>query len=323
MKVISPFTVSVVIPTYRPGEEFEKLIERLMQQSLLPDEILIVNTDREQFVFPEEKLPGRSRVIHIAPEEFDHGGTRAMAVEKTSGDIIVFMTQDAVPADRKMLEYLTECFEDPLVGAAYARQIPKKGCSALELYTRKYNYGLESYVRSAEDIPVYGIRTFFCSDVCAAWRRSAYEDAGGFETRTLFNEDMILAGHLLQKNWKIAYCSMARVIHSHNYTGMQQLRRNFDLGVSQAQHEDVFGDVRSEGEGIRLVRKTAAWLILHGRIHLLPELIWQSGCKFAGYRLGKAYRKLPAPVIRHLTSNRAWWKKNGAQGTEEEKTVKE
>lgn len=316
MKVISPFTVSVVIPTYRPGEEFKKLIERLEQQSLLPDEVLIINTDQGQSTLSEEKLPRRSRVIHITPEEFDHGGTRAMAVRETTGDIIVFMTQDAVPADRKTLEYLIECFEDPQIGAAYGRQIPRKGCSALELYTRKYNYGLESYVRSAEDIPEYGIRTFFCSDVCAAWRRTAYEDAGGFETRTVFNEDMILAGHMLQKNWKIAYCSMARVIHSHNYTGIQQLRRNFDLGVSQAQHPDVFGSVRSEGEGIRLVRKTAVWLILHGEIRQLPKLIWQSGCKFAGYRLGKAYRKIPAPLIRRLTSNRTWWEKTGTQGIE-------
>ena len=118
---------------------------------------------------------------------------------------------------------------------------------------------------------------------------------------------------MLQKNWKIAYCSMARVIHSHNYTGIQQLRRNFDIGVSQAQHPDVFGQVKSEGEGIRLVRKTAAWLILHGAIHLLPKLIWQSGCKYAGYRLGKAYRALPAPIIKRLTSNRIWWEKKETQ----------
>ena len=69
---------------------------------------------------------------------------------------------------------------------------------------------------------------------------------------TIFNEDMIYAAGLVKAGYGVAYEAEARVIHSHNYTGRQQLRRNFDLGVSQAQHPEIFRGVPSEGEDHRL-----------------------------------------------------------------------
>ena len=59
-----------------------------------------------------------------------------------------------------------------------------------------------------------------------------YEALGGFSRRTIFNEDMILAGQMVQAGYKVAYAAEARVIHSHNYSGLQQFHRNFDLAVS-------------------------------------------------------------------------------------------
>ena len=57
-------------------------------------------------------------VYHIAPEEFDHGATRDMAARKSTADLMLFMTQDAVPADTHLVEYLAKAFDDPLVAAA-------------------------------------------------------------------------------------------------------------------------------------------------------------------------------------------------------------
>ena len=89
---------------------------------------------------------------------------------------------------------------------------------------------------------------------------------------------------------------------------MEQLHRNFDLAVSQADHPEVFAGVRSEGEGIRLVKQTAVWLVKTGRFWLVPDLVLKSGFKYAGYLLGKNYRKLPRPMVLWLTMNRAYWK---------------
>jgi len=106
----------------------------------------------------------------------------------------------------------------------------------------------------------------------------------------------------------IAYAADAKVIHSHNYSCMQQFHRNFDLGVSQAEHPEIFAGVPSEGEGIKLVKKTINYLIQKRKIWLIPGVILQSGCKYAGYLSGKNYRKLPRKMILWCTMNREYWK---------------
>lgn len=40
---------------------------------------------------------------------------------------------------------------------------------------------------------------------------------------------------------------------------------------------------------------------------LLPQLVMASGSKYAGYWLGKHYKKLPEGLIRSLTMNPAYW----------------
>lgn len=299
--------IEVVIPVYKPDEKLRRLLLQLTQQTVKPDQILLVNTEKE--LFDEACIEGIDsvRVIHIRKNEFDHGGTRHMAAMKLQGAFLLFMTQDAVPSDEFLIEHLYAAFEQPQVCAAYARQLPTQDCSVLERYTRKFNYGEESRIKTKEDLQRLGVKTYFCSNVCAMYRRSAYEELGGFEQKTIFNEDMIFAGKLIQSGKAVAYCADAKVIHSHNYSGRQQFHRNFDLGVSQAEHPEIFQGVPSEGEGIRLVKDTAAYLCRSGRIWRLPQLIWQSGCKFIGYRLGKAYRKLPMGVIRRCTMNIEYW----------------
>ena len=131
---------------------------------------------------------------------------------------------------------------------------------------------------------------------------------GGFIQRTIFNEDMIFAGSAIKAGYSVAYAADAKVIHSHNYTCMQQLHRNFDLGVSQADHPEIFSGVPSEGEGIKSVKNTAKYLCSQGKWYLLPHLVLQSGCKYVGYLLGKNYKKLPRKVVLSLSMNQKYWK---------------
>ena len=60
---------------------------------------------------------------------------------------------------------------------------------------------------------------------------------------------MIFAGGLIQKGYAVAYAADAKVIHSHNYSGVQQFHRNFDLAVSQAEHPEVFSGGSFRGRG--------------------------------------------------------------------------
>lgn len=267
-----------------------------------------------------EEDAGQIRIVRIRPEEFDHGGTRMMGAGLSDADLVVFMTQDAVPADDQMIGSFVSAFaEHADIGIAYGRQLPREDCGVIERYTRAFNYPEESRIKSRNDLAELGIKTFFCSDVCAAYRRDYLIETGGFVTPAVFNEDMIFAGQRILAGDRVAYIAQARVIHSHNYTGRQQFRRNFDLAVSQAQHPEVFAGISSEGEGIRLVKMTAAYLLKHGKPFQVFRLAFQSGCKYAGYFLGKRYQKLPRRLILRCTAGRNYWKNELRQGNREEK----
>ena len=191
---------------------------------------------------------------------------------------------------------------------SYARQLPKEDCGIIERYTRSFNYPADSRLKEKKDLPVLGIKTFFASNVCAAYDRESYQELGGFVKHTIFNEDMIFARHVIDAGKRIAYVAEAKVLHSHNYSGLQQFKRNFDLGVSHAQYADVFEGLKTEGEGIRLVKKTCAHLIRIKKPWLIVKLVWHSGCKYIGYFLGKRYKKLSQKMVMKCSMNQDYWK---------------
>ena len=302
-------TVDVIIPAYHPGKEFATLIKRLEKQSVPIHRIIVMNTEESMWNKEWEKLSDVMEIHHLAKSEFDHGGTRAQAAELSDADVMIFMTQDAMPADRELLAELLKALEqDENIAAAYARQLPNAECSFVERYTRAFNYPDRSGVKTKKDMDQYGIKTFFCSNVCAAYKKDIYQKQGGFVRRTIFNEDMIYAGGLIQAGYGIAYAAEAKVIHSHNYNCMQQFHRNFDLGVSQAEHPEIFEGVPSEGEGMRLVKKTLSHLVRSGRIWLIPGFVMQCAGKYAGYLAGKNFRRLPKKFVLWCTMSPNYWK---------------
>lgn len=309
--------IDVIIPTCEPGDRLEDLLKRLLKQSCPVSRVIIMNTESrywnaERYEPLFEGSRTRLSVTHLTRDEFDHGATRHEAIAASDADICVCMTQDCIPYDRNLIRNLKEALmqaED--VAVAYARQLPAAGCGPIERRARQFNYPQESCVKGGDDLERLGIKTYFCSNSCAAYKREIYLKLGGFTRKTIFNEDMVFAAGAVKAGYRIAYAAQAKVIHSHNDPPLELLRRNFDLAVSQADHPEVFADLSSEGEGMRLVKDTALWLVRTGRLLRLPELFIKSGCKYAGFLLGKRYKRLPKAVIRFLTKNQSYWRRQG------------
>ncbi len=304
--------VDIIIPVYRPTKRLFELLDRLKEQTVQIQKIYLVNTEQKYFdvlvngTHFWHKYPN-VEVTHISKREFDHGATRRRAVAHTDAPYFVMMTDDALPADDKLIENLLKPLTEKRAQVSYARQLPDADCGVIERFTRSFNYPEDSCIKSAADIETIGIKAFFASNVCAAYNREAYNEVGGFVKKTIFNEDMILAKSILDAGYRIAYCADAKVIHSHNYTGIQQFQRNFDLGVSHARFPEVFGGVKSESEGIRLVKQTAKHLCDVKKPWLIIKLCWQSGCKYLGYFFGKRYTKLPAGWVKKFSMNKGFW----------------
>lgn len=305
--------IDIIIPVYKPDQKFLALVDKLEHQTVAVNKIIIMNTERQYF---DRLVKGTSFfekyqnvcVINLKKEDFDHGLTRRQGVEQSDAQVFVMMTMDAMPVDGDLVEKLTAPLEKGDVAVSYGRQMAGKNSGEIERYTRKFNYPGKGCEKSAKDVEKLGIKAFFCSNVCAAYRRDIYDRLGGFVSRTIFNEDMIYARKLIDAGESIAYAAHAQVFHSHNYSAFQQFRRNFDLGVSHAQFPDIFGGVKTEGEGIRLVKGTCSYLVKEGKPWLILKLFFHSGCKYLGFFLGKRYQKLPWRMVRQCSMNREYWK---------------
>ena len=300
-------TVDIIIPTYKPDIKFEKLIRGLIRQSYPIQNIFIIHTKGGRFPWETAGLDGRVTVKEIEKDKFDHGGTRRMAAGLSDADIFICMTQDAVPADRDLVKHLLQAFENDKVACAYARQLPDEKSDVIERYTRSFNYPAEGCIKDLNSIDKIGIKAFFCSNVCAAYRKTYYDELGGFVKKAVFNEDMIMAGRMLKAGYSCVYAAKAEVIHSHNYTCIQQFKRNFDVAVSQVDNPDVFGGIKSVSEGIRLMKNTAGYLIKIRRPWLIMPLVIKSGFKYLGYKLGQHYKHLPQRLVVKLSSNPKYW----------------
>ena len=301
-------TVDIIIPTYKIPAGFEKLLEGLSRQNFPYGKLIIMHTLSEGESLPVFPDVRNVEVHAIKPEEFDHGGTRDRAIGYSKADLVLFLTQDAVPADEFLIGNLVKAFDDPMTAVAYGRQSARDDASEIEKFTRVFNYPEESFVKEEKDTERLGIKTYFCSDVSAMYDREKYLSLGGFITRTIFNEDMIFAHKAITSGYRIAYCADATVIHSHNYTGWQQLKRNFDMGVSQADHPEVFESVSSAKEGASMVKETVRHLLKKHKPLQIIRLVYMSGMKYIGYQLGKHYTKLPKSWILKLTTNYYYWR---------------
>ncbi len=304
--------VDLVIPVYKPKDEFAELLDRIKKQTAAIHKIILMNTEKEywdEFIEKHSEISDYDNleIHHISKAEFDHGNTRNQGISYSDAEYILLMTQDALPENEFLVEKLLQSFENEGVALAYARQLPREECREAEKFTRQFNYPPESVMKTEADIETLGIKAFFCSDVCAMYKKDIFESLGGFIKKTIFNEDAIFAGGAIKKGYTIAYNAEARVIHSHNYGNMEQFRRNFDLGVSQTQHPEVFEGIKSESEGIRLVKKTIVHLWNNKcKMQILPMIV-QSGFKFLGYKFGKNYNKLPKGFVIKCSMNKSYW----------------
>ena len=308
--------IDVIIPVYKPGNDFVTLLDKLHQQTIPVNKIILFNTEQKYWESLMDQNPRRKnyenvQVYHISKREFDHGRTRRDAVKKSKAPIFVMMTQDARPADEFLLERRIAPLQKGEAEVSYARQLPRREAGPVEKFTRQFNYPEESCIKSKKDIQTLGIKAFFCSNVCAAYRRDIYDELGGFLKHAIFNEDMVYAGNLVQHDYRIAYVAQSQVIHSHEYTNKEQFHRNFDVGVSQAEHPEIFASVPSESEGIKLVKMTASYLIREGHAGQIIPMIITSGYKFAGYRLGKKYQSLSHKRVLKYAMNKEYFKQKG------------
>jgi rhamnosyltransferase len=214
------------------------------------------------------------------------------------GEVLVYLTQDALLADPKAISTLLQAFDNPKVGAAYGRQLPRQGARPIETHARVFNYPTTSALRSAENITTLGFKTIFFSNSFGAYRRAALQSVGGFPLAVNFGEDTVVAARLILNGWKIAYVAEAQVFHSHDLNCRQEFQRYRSVGALHAENPWLihnFGG--TSGEGLRFV-KSEIKSLARSVPHLVPIAILRTACKYLGYRWGLSKKAINTPSSR-------------------------
>ncbi|WP_206671415.1 glycosyltransferase family 2 protein [Suipraeoptans intestinalis] len=228
--------VSIVIPTKNGEEYLDRVLDMVFrQETQYSYEVICVDSGSGDETIPIiRKYP--CRLYQILPEEFGHGKTRNFGASKGSGTYIVFLTQDALPADTFWLQNLICAMEkDPDIAGGFGKHLPYPGCNIFDvrdLALHFDNFGREDTVYFLEDPKRYaqeeGYRHMlaFFSDNNACLRRSVWEQHPYKEVE--FAEDQIWMKERIEAGYKKVYCPFAAVYHSHNYDSRTFYQRYYD-----------------------------------------------------------------------------------------------
>ena len=230
--------VSIVIPTKNGGPLFEKVLERVFaQETQYEYEVICVDSGSKDGTLDIiKKYP--CKLYEISPAEFGHGKTRNYGASKGTGEYIIFITQDAMPASRKWLQNFIDGMKtDPEIVGGFGVHYTYPNCNVIDkhdLYHHFKNFGEENTIFQLTDEnreryeKEEGYRHFmiFFSDNNACVRRDMFEKYPYEDVQ--FAEDQIWARQMIEMGFKKLYCPYAPVYHSHNFKLSTYFMRYFD-----------------------------------------------------------------------------------------------
>jgi glycosyltransferase involved in cell wall biosynthesis len=290
--------MSVVIPV-KDGERYlEELLDALARAGV--DEVLVIDSgsrDRSLQIVRDAGV----ELLEIDPSEFGHGRTRNLGAQRTSGELICFLTQDATPVAGWAAAYREAFALNERVGAAYGPHLPRPDtCPMIARELTEFFAGFAAGVQRQGDAT-------FLSNVNACYARACWEEIRFREIA--YSEDQAFGADMLQAGWIKVYQPSAAVLHAHDYGALEFMRRYFDeyRGLHESTgHVEAFGvlatarQVRAEVAGDR---RWAAEQGLSGTEQ--ASLTARSAIHHGGRRvfsaLGSRADRLPAPVRGRLS----------------------
>jgi glycosyltransferase involved in cell wall biosynthesis len=313
-------SVTVAIPVRNAGARLDEVLSAVRSQQLSgPGAIQLLVCDSGSTDSSVALARGYgAEVFQIEPSEFSHGGTRNLLMEQAEGDHVAFLTQDSIPADERWLARLLGGFElAEAVALVFGPYLPRPDASPM--VARELTVWFESlapdrtpqtdrlgeHERHVPARALLGRRGYFTdANGCvskAAWRSVQFREVS-------YAEDHALAIDMLRAGFAKAYVPDAAVIHSHDYSGWEWLRRSFD--EARAIHElygfDDAGQLRRAALNVwGLVGADLRWARAaehrSARVPVVARSVAFHTLRAAGTVLGVRARRLPDAVVRRLS----------------------
>ena len=304
-------SVSIIIPTLNAAEYLPKLFSAFDSQDYKGSiEVVIIDSssddDTEKILLEHKSI----QYIKIARKDFTHGYARNLGVKKAKGEIVVFLSQDALPYDKFWLHNLTAPLELDHTAASYSRQVPYSDATPIEAYFLNVRFPEERKLVHSTPVQELKLADVFFSNVSSAARRSAALETP-FQEDLIMSEDQQFSRDLLKKGYSIIYEPSSIVWHSHRYSLKTVFQRYFDSAYSLS---CIFNQTLGESSKIGLSYiKKQMWFMLTHYPHWLPYYFFYLMAQTLGTIAGHYAQALPLWLVKKLSFHRGFWERKQSQ----------
>ncbi len=232
-----PVKASVVIPTLNAGPVLDRVLDAVTTQTTRwPYEVLVIDSGSTDGTLDTVSRYPSVKLHKIDKKDFNHGDTRNLGAELTSGEFIAFLTHDALPANDRWLHNLVSSIEHyPDAAGAFGKHLawPEASpftkrdmdahfemmakqplCLTRDTHKKRYEKGDTQWRQLLH----------FYSDNNSCMRRSVWEKIP--YRRTKFGEDQLWADDIIREGYGKVYAPQAVVYHSHDYDETETRERN-------------------------------------------------------------------------------------------------
>ena len=251
--------ISVFIPVFNGEKYLTECINAILAQQL-PEgyelELLVIDSgSTDDSISILQSFGNQINFTTIPNEEFSHGGTRSKAAHMAKGEFILFLSQDASPANNRWLINMVEPFYiSPKVGCVFGRQAPRPDAAASIKREVASVFGglgaadsivIHRPISLVDGSELHSINTFF-SDVNSAARRELLVGEVPFRNVN-YAEDQALAEDMQKSGYLKAYSPLGVVWHSNEYTVKEYYKRKFDeyIGLQESTGLQLAPSLRS------------------------------------------------------------------------------
>jgi glycosyltransferase involved in cell wall biosynthesis len=294
--------ISVVIPVKDGGPLFQDVLDAVRRQGDL--ELIVLDsgsTDGSR----QRAVAAGAELIDVAPAEFGHGRTRNLGAERSSGELICFLTQDAVPVEGWLDAYREAFTLDERVGAAYGPHLARPDTSPM--IARELTEFFETFAPDGQPVVQRAGGPVFLSNVNACYARACWAQIRFADVP--YAEDQAFGRAMLAAGWAKAYHPRAAVEHAHDYGPLEFMRRYFDEYRGLRETIDHVEPISARGvAGVtrRQLRADLNWMVEHGwPAERRARWAVRSAAHHAGRQvfaaLGSRAERLPGAVQRALS----------------------
>jgi N-acetylglucosaminyl-diphospho-decaprenol L-rhamnosyltransferase len=297
-------TADVVVVTWRSGERVLRCLERLGEQDAAHATWVVDNASEDDTV---EGIRARFPELHVLELDQNVGFGRAVNAGAALGSAeAIVLVNDDVELEAGALSALLAPLENPAVGmVAGLTTIPVSGLVdgfgiELDVTLAPYNRARKQTVGSMPGVlagPSGGL---------AAYRRTAFQQVGGFDERLFaYGEDVDLALRLRRARWEAAAAPAARGVHLGGASfGIDSPQQRYMAGFARAFVMRRYGVLRGRHAGRALAIES---LVVAAGLARGRTLAHVRG-RLAGWRAaGRERLTVPAGAVdERITTREAW-----------------